>query len=177
MFPKSCLQLSLVLLVLSFVLFPCHNAYSQIFKKFDPPSESPNFPVSLAFGAGANYGLIGMKSIIGRNNTGLLVGIGRVEGQIFGQLGFQLASKNGAYVNIGYGPYKFVVFDNKEQTIYGGTLMGGIMLDLIRNRRLFLDLGLGLLYGSSYKTAVGETARDNGFTFQIGIGYRIGNTK
>ncbi len=162
--------------VLLFLLLFNTSGNSQIFKHLNFPEERPNFPISVGLGLGPNYGLLGIKTIIGKNNSGLLISVGSPDGLPTGQIGLQIAKTNGFFVNAGYGAYGVIFENDNRNVLLGAIIMVGAMHDLIRTRRLFLDTGLGIAFGGSYFSFFeNKNIPVSSFTFHVGLGYRLGN--
>lgn len=146
------------------VSFVCLLSFFQLFGQSGRPASYVNMGV----GAGLNYGGIGTKTVIGYRNSGLLIGLGTFPGAGTGyEVGAQL-SEEFFFVNIGYGVVGFQQINNDPvQSVKGGTVMVGGMIDLAVQRRLFLDLGVGHTFAS-------KNPDFDGLTGVFGIGFRLG---
>lgn len=154
------------------------NLNSQILKRGGKSAARPNFPISMGLGIGSNYGMLGVKTIVGKNNSGLLLGLGSsTQGDLSGQVGFQFSRKDGLFINAGIGTYGIVVENEKSSSINGGIVMVGAMIDLTPSRRLFLDLGGGYAFGGSYENLFGQEIKVTALIFHAGLAYRIGNLR
>lgn len=139
-------------------------------------SKNKRLPASifdLSFGYGMNYGIAGIKSLIGYKGSGVYLGIGSgFKGQDFGlqQVGFQL-SLGSFYINYGLGTYGSTNGDKEVvETLEGNLVMVGYQTSLNKKAKSFFDLGLGYGYGDNY-----EGEQLNKIIINIGIGIRIGN--
>jgi hypothetical protein len=142
----------------------------------------PRVPLSksylnIGFGYGPNYGILGLKSVIGIQNCGFLFGFGYTPFKTAGtELGLQLAIK-WFYVNYGVAVVGVYKYDSEPYKSYGTNYLTiGCMLNLGKNKRMFIDLGIGfrtsnyeLNYDNSHKTV-----EDHTYSGAIGIGYRFG---
>jgi len=139
-------------------------------------SELPNSIVSFGIGAGPNYGVFGTKTVIGYKNSGLLLGAGALAGLFAYEIGVQF-SPTWFFLNLGYGVYGLSVNGNtgKQELIKGLIFIVGGMINLGKQKKIFIDLGIGYAGGGSIKTSFGQTLDVNGPSGIIGIGYRIGD--
>jgi hypothetical protein len=135
--------------------------------------------MNIGVGLGMNYGEIGLKSVIGAKNSGLLIGLGSNPDVGLGyEIGAQI-SADWFYANIGYG-----TFGSRTTTVNGvviesvslsavNILIGG-MINLGKAKRGFIDLGLGHTIGApAYHDFLGNDFDQNQFTFSLGFGYRL----
>jgi len=162
--------------LLSFLLFTL-TLNAQIKDK----GEDPNTYLDLAAGLGSSYGLSGVKSVIGYKGSGLLLGVGKVNGESSISVGLQFRYEIW-FLSVGSGPFGY--YEERQSAIGGyrvtkGQLRSifaifGTQINLWRNR-LFLELGLGVRGGDSYRTQSGGRISDGGgIVGGIGLGYRIG---
>lgn len=159
----------LVLLLNSFNLFG-----QQEDTKISKP-DLPNSIINLGIGVGSHYGLIGLKTVFGYKNSGLILGVGRFEELITTQIGAQLSFKV-IYIAYSYGAVGVAETKNDKKLIIGNTIIAGGMIDLTKNKRLFLDLGMGLTFGKS-KVEVGYLILEYSTSLSLitGLSYRIFN--
>lgn len=142
----------------------------------------PTYYVQSGLGIGANYGLFGTKTIVGKNGSGLLLSLGTgVEGDLGYQVGGQVCAK-WWYLNAAYGVYGHNAYSYRgeqlDEAMKGVTVMMGGMINIGKPKRFFIDLGVGGSFGYTYKNPF--TRRDEhigGVSFAFGAGYRIGGYK
>ena len=134
-----------------------------------------NYPKSylnIGIGVGANYAEgIGVKSVIGYKNSGLLLGIGSMIGApVIGyEIGGQVSYK-WWFVNLTYGATSVV---NNKYVVNDGTFMTGCMVNLEKTKRLFLEIGLGVTLKTRYSPGL-INFEANVPTFNLGVSYRFG---
>ena len=149
-------------------------------EKSSAQSELPNSTINIGVGAGANYGILGTKAVLGYKNSGLLVGLGFIpgtDGLIGYEIGAQVSSGAG-YINVGYGVIgSEQITGGRWKTIKAGNFMLGGMISLGRSKRLFIDLGIGHTFGAQSTRILGETISNNGPVFAAGLGLRLRNKK
>lgn len=134
--------------------------------------------LNISIGSGPAHGYLGLQTILGYNNTGLILGIGTTEyaTQLAGTIGFQIAVK-WFYVNAGYGTVGIQKINNDPViNLRGRYINFGTMINLNKKKTFYLELGYGLIfydpmrfnpyYMSSY---IYET-----FNATLAVGYRIG---
>ncbi|MBI9035567.1 MAG: hypothetical protein JEZ03_13970 [Bacteroidales bacterium] len=152
-----------VLLVLSGVVFS-QSALNDVVEKKKTKIKAPNTVVHLSVGGGPQYGLLGVKSVIGYNNFGLVLGLGGVADgayQIGGQLGF-----GPIYVAVTYGSVGVL----NDYAYNAKSVTFGTCINLNKNKRLFLDLGLGLYFDNE---ANHYAVDDYGLNLNAGLGYKL----
>lgn len=155
----------------------------------------PNTILNLGIGIGPNYGQTGIKTIIGYKNSGLLIGVGgyrwhrtinSVSGkEIFDwittyEIGGQISYK-WWYANLGYGVYDFFQknwSDEVDKVMKGGIFITEVMVSIGKEKRCFIDAGLGVDWGATYKdytltgVYIGEKTY-NKLAGVIGFGIRL----
>lgn len=154
----------LILLVVSFLV----NAQNEL----------PRSHINIGVGGGMNYGVLGVKTVIGYRNSGLLIGLGAVPGGVFGyEIGGQLAIES-FYFNLGYGVSGvYQINDGPVEPIKCMSFIVGGMVNLNKKKNWFLDLGLGHTFGSE-TVEIGPFKENNdAFTAVIGIGVRLAAKK
>lgn len=130
-------------------------------------SSLPESKVNLGVGMGSSYGIFGAKAVIGKDNSGLVFGLGPLGYSIGGQV-----AMNSYYFNFNYGTALAVkVNDDPVKLLYGSTIFFGKMVDVGVKKNMFIDLSMGYLYDLS-STMIGEYSND-GIMFNLGIGFRI----
>lgn len=138
-------------------------------------------PMTMEFGLGLgmNYGLIGTKTVIGYNNTGILIGLGIFPGALFDienalgyEIGFQV-SKKWFYANVGYGVFGVHVNGTKVTPITAGDVMIGAKINMGAAKRTFLDIGIGHTFGADPLSFYGTKIDQNGVNGVLGIGWRF----
>lgn len=126
----------------------------------DPIFLKNNHYINIGLGIGQTYGGYGIKTIIGKNNTGVLLGAGRFSSNLIGYaVGFQLAYKV-LYANANYGVVNSIVDGSEEYYVLSRYYMVGGMIDLGSKKDFIIDVGGG---NSGYY-----------FCLHLGIMYRIG---
>ncbi len=160
-------------LLFSIITLSFFSIYSQ--KKERPPF--PNSIIDIGVGAGSNYGMLGAKTVLGYKGSGILIGTGIFSGQFAYQVGLQ-ASYKWFFANFCYGTYSSVTDGKTGETelANGFIAMGGGKINLIRSKKLFLELGLGYGWGATYEFLGGSIPISNAVAV-VGIGYRIFNVK
>lgn len=156
--------------ILLFLFLYCNLIYSQ--------SDYPKSYVNIGIGGGPNYGGIGLKTVIGYKSSGLLLGVGMLGGMIGYEIGGQV-SADGFFLNLGYGAYGVHTNEttgNKELLKGGNGIVGG-MINLGKQKMIFLDLGIGYSWGATYRTAWGQQMKLSTVIGVIGIGLRIVDEK
>lgn len=155
-------------------------------------NDSDGYPISilnLGTGFGTTYGGFGFKTVIGRKNSGLLVGLGSNFGLGLGySIGGQISLK-WWYVSASYGTYlggtRFQSGNFSEVNVPVGVhLMTGAMVNLGKPKRCFLDFGIGLSLGGTIKTytisfysTTSSSIPVTSLAVNIGFGVRIGTIK
>lgn len=141
-------------------------------------SKLPDSKVNLGFGGGMNYGIFGLKSVIGYKNSGLLLGLGFVPGGLLGyEIGAQYSDR-WFFVNAGYGISGTIEYDmEKPETVKSGSVILGAMISLGEAKRTFLEIGIGHTFLTEKHYYMGMRLTDNAFIGIIGLGFRLGNRK
>lgn len=164
------MRITFVLFISLFFLNGLLNAQSKI----------PDSYVNIGFGAGMNYGFIGIKTVVGVKNSGLLVGLGFVPGSN-GLLGYEIGaqiSEKWFFLNAGYGVSGFVKATNEDfKAVHAFNLLAGGMIGLGKNKRTFIDLGLGHTFATERYTVYGLNLTSDSFNLIIGLGFRLGTIK
>ncbi len=141
----------------------------------------PNTIFNIGFGLGGNYGGFGTKTIIGHKNSGLLLGLGTGGGGLWYEIGGQISYK-WMYLNLGYGIIGTsdnpLTNDNTE-LIKGKMALTGVMINLGKSKRYFLDLGIGYDWDGTYTANTYTNEKDKFHTIDaaIGFGIRLGEFK
>ncbi len=144
-------------------------------KETDAGTDIPRSFFNIGLGVGPNYGLIGVKTVIGYKDNGLMVGYGMFGGKICYEVGLQ-GSYKWWFINCSYGAYKLVtnVSTKESEMAFGLIVITGGKIDLIKSKRLFLDAGAGYAGGAVLYFKNGPSIPIKGFTFSAGLNYRIG---
>ena len=161
------------------ILLCCSIFFSVFVANAQKSNDWDSYPDSfldLGIGVGSNYGILGVKTVLGYKGSGLLIGIGSVEGQTTSSIGIQVAYKF-FFVNIAsstVGIYRSEVGNQIDEGLVKGTsfIFGG-RVNLNNTKRLFLELGLGFSSGDE-TDKFGNKVEMNGPAFNFGFGYRIG---
>lgn len=137
-------------------------------------STLPESYLNTGIGIGMNYGGFGVKTVIGRRNSGLLIGLGGVPGVGLGyEVGAQLGVKS-FYVNCGYGiAGTHQINDRPAKPIKCMSVVLGGMINLNKSKDVFLDLGLGHTAGAPTVTYGPFEENLNSFIVVLGIGMRL----
>lgn len=153
-----------------FLLLLCLFSVPKIYSQVTAPY--PNSVIDLSFGAGPQHGIIGGKAVLGYKGTGLVLGLGTFEGITGYYVGLQ-ASARFIYVTLGRGVVGTSTDGNTNATspIIGNCLMVGTKLNLSRNKRFYLELGVGF-QESSINGRFGSI-NTSGTIYSLGFGYRI----
>lgn len=151
---------------------------------FSQQAEKPPYPKSFAdigIGLGPNYGIFGVKTVIGYKGSGLMVGLGKLEGFLAYEIGLQ-GSIKWWFVNVGYGVYGvattefYYYYGQTEKTslLKGIIINTGGKINLIRSKNLFLELGIGYGQGGYIEDDfIGYRENINAVNFVAGLNYRI----
>ena len=144
---------------------------------YSQKKEIPNSVIDIGIGAGSNYGIFRVKTIIGYQGSGLLIGLGNLEGYTTYEVGIQV-SQDWLFANIGHGVYGIATngYTGKSELIKGTIAIIGGKINLLKNKALFIELGIGYASTGTVRTPAGSIPL-NGPTGIIGINYRIGNLK
>lgn len=126
----------------------------------------PNSIVNLGIGAGPNYGILGLKTVIGFKNNGLMFSAGTLERELFYTVGVQ-GSYKWLYYNFGYGSYGIARSYDDKELIKGFIVSTGGMINIGRVKRMFIDLGVSFCTSSN-----GQYGQN--LLFNIGYGFRLG---
>lgn len=138
-------------------------------------TELPRSIINLGIGGGMNYGVFGMKSVIGYKNSGLLIGLGYVPGGKFGyEIGGQFGDK-WIFVNAGYGIRGTIDVGENTMAVKSGSIIIGVMLDLGPKKRTFLELGIGHTFLTKEYEVLGVNLTEDSIIGIIGLGFRLGN--
>lgn len=115
-------------------------------------SPIPESTFNLNIGLGQTYGGIGVKTLLDKNNSGLILGLGKFAPETLGySIGAQV-SKNAIYFNLNYGVLTMLSINNAPIVPKNGvSIMWGGMIGLGQEKRAFLDLAVGYGYaGQTY---------------------------
>ncbi len=141
-------------------------------------NDLPNSIINLEAGVGVSFGGLGVKTVLGIKNSGLLIGAGIFPGvgKADVAIGAQL-STGPIYFDIGYGTVAYTQINDGDyhKTKAGFALVGG-MIPLHKKKIVFIDLGMGLTFGSRDRIGFLEV-NPNGVTLCAGLGFRIGSSK
>ena len=130
--------------------------------------------VNISIGAGMNYGGIGTKTVIGSDNFGLLIGLGIFPGGLLGyEFGFQYKERL-AFVNVGYGVSGIIQYGESEiEKVHSIGVIAGGMFFLGKNKKTFLDIGIGHTFATEEHYLYGYQTTQNGLIAVLGIGRKI----
>ena len=137
-------------------------------------SKIPNSTLNLGAGIGQPYGGIGIKTVMGKNNSGFLIGLGQFSpGILTYTLGGQVAVK-AFYFDLNYGVVSTRRINNDpvEAVTAWSFLIGG-MIGLGDEKRFFIDLALGHSFGAPKTVLVNETYSNDATCVNVGIGCRF----
>lgn len=155
----------ILIFVLSFI-----NGFSQ--------DNLPNSFVNIGVGIGQTSGGLGVKTVIGYRNSGLLIGLGYFGLGLTGyKIGGQISFHN-FYAEIGYGLIATSqVNEGPINPIEAGSILIGGMVGIGKAKRIFIDMGVGYSFGAPDLVLPVGVQKMNVMCFNIGLGYRIGNKK
>ncbi len=149
------------------------------FQMLGQKESRPPFPsniVELGIGAGPNYGIFGVKTVIGYKGNGLIIGTGAFTGLFAYHIGVQGAYK-WFYGSFCYGTVASVSSNFSSTELVNGMVIGaGGKVNLLRNKKMFLDLGAGYAFGAYYQTPFGEDFL-GGPRIMLGLGFRLFDTR
>lgn len=170
-------------LFITLVLTMAVNLQAQELEELDKMSQRKGFiPKSIidaSVGIGPNFGIFGMNLVVGSKGTGLLVGVGSFDGYTTSTIGFQLSIES-FFFSIARGAYgSFEIQDGRGRVIRKGLLEGtiiqtGARIGMGQKKRGFLLLSIGYAGGDTIEDPVIGPREENGFSFGLGLGYRIG---
>ncbi len=131
--------------------------------------------VSFSIGTGASYGGLGTQTVIGKQGSGLLIGLGAFPGGGIGyNLGLQIVIDDVFYLNGGYGTYAFfqpfVGEKTRENSI--NFSIGGL-ISLGPAKKTFINLGIGIIPNHSKSNFSGEAWFLNQIHPTLGIVFRL----
>ncbi len=132
--------------------------------------EKEESPINFSLGIGPNYGLIGLKTVLGENHSGLLIGSGVVNGKVSLNAGFQLAMKS-LYFSACYGDIGVTEDHTGIYFTRGISINLGLNKDLSKTRPLFMTFGLGITF-PGYPRPINYDY-DYLVNVAAGIGYRF----
>lgn len=138
-------------------------------------SNLPESTVNLSIGSGQPYGgVFGVKTLLGKNNSGLIVGLGKFPLNVTGfTIGGQLAI-NAMYFNLNYGTIKSTQLnDEPAEALNAFSFLVGGMFGLGSKKQFFIDAALGHSFGAGTTTLPGMTVSNDTFCFSLGLGYRF----
>ena len=139
--------------------------------------DTKNTFLDIGVGLGPNYGIVGIKTVIGKNGTGLMIGLGKFDGYTTFSISFQ-AKYKWWFANLGYGSFGSFEFSGliQEKGLLNGFIMlTGAQISLIQNKKLFLELAAGYHGASDVVLPItGQLVDSGGPSLGIGLGYRIG---
>lgn len=140
-------------------------------------SDKPDTYFDIGLGAGPNYGIFGVKTVTGFKGSGLILSIGSFDGYNTASFGFQLSLSwvYLSYVRGAYGSY-FVEVNGStyaEGLLEGNIITLGVNPSLTKNKRLFLDIGVGHAGGDSSPNPLGGEIEEGGVSLAFGLGYKI----
>lgn len=135
------------------IIIACNQVYTQ-----------NTHLLNISFGLGHNYAGVGLKTIVGYKNSGLLLSAGF--------RGFKLAYAIGGQFSIGpwYINGGIIPFVTGRENIYNSNMMTGANINLGQTKKLFLDIGAGYAWGGVIE---GLNEEAHGFIWAVGIGYRF----
>jgi hypothetical protein len=163
------------ILSLFLIFFAIVDIYGQ--------QELPKSAMNVGLGLGPNYGIVGVKTVIGHKNSGVMFGLGypplafTPSYQIGAQLSYEFL-----FFNIGYGHYAVLLDSYFREPILlsGTTVVMGAMLSLNKKKSVFVDLGVGNTWANFNNLNFPRWypfPPSNQFTFILGIGYRLTTKK
>jgi hypothetical protein len=159
---KNALLLSLFFLLITL-------SFSTMAQKTLPDSH-----MNLGVGLGKNYGGIGLKTVIGYRNSGILVGLGAMPGGILGyEIGGQV-SVDAFYANLTYGVLgSYQINDGSVNPIKSMSFLVGGMIGLGATKTTFVDLGIGHTLNAPTIQIGPFEENQEAFIFVVGIGFRL----
>lgn len=139
----------------------------------------PGSILDISAGIGPNHGVLGIKSVLGYKGTGLILGVGSFDGFTTTSVGFQVAVK-WWFANLTYGPTGSYSVSFGGQVEKGLTqsiiFMTGGRINLIKSKRLYLELAAGLSGSDDIPAPFGGVEEvGGGLALGLGLGYRFGD--
>ncbi len=152
------------------LLFIITISYSQEFKT----NPGRNSIIDIGIGAGPNYGIIGVKTVIGYKGSGLLIGTGMIQGMFAYEIGVQINPK-WFFFNVGYGVYGILEqnYYHDDELLSGLIIEAGFKFNMNKSKKIFLEFGVGYTSGKDIDIGYGYTMPSQGISGVIGIGYRV----
>lgn len=151
------------------ILFLCVSLFLVSSLAFSQ-SSLPESKVSLGIGMGPSYGIFGVKAIVGKDNSGLVLGFSPLGGYSLGVQG----TMNSFYFNYNYGTaLALKINDAPVQLLKGTTVFFGKMFNLGATKNTYIDFSVGHSFGVPKTFIFDRGYNNNGFTFNLGIGFRI----
>lgn len=128
-----------------------------------------NSSVNLGLGAGMNYGGVGVKTVLGARNSGLLIGVGSMGNGILGyEIGGQVAIKS-FYFNLGYGVSGTYQINNAPvESVKAGNFMVGYMISFWSGKESFFGFGNRTYHWRTHHTNWPLRGRSGGSNFWLG---------
>lgn len=106
--------------------------------------ESLSLPLDVSFGFGSSHGFLGVKTVIGKNNSGVFVGLGGTpHGLISPSIGIQ-GALNVFFGNVGYGSRGFYQFRNESYQLDMDIFYNiGFLFRFGEHKDYFVELAFG----------------------------------
>ena len=130
--------------------------------------------LNLGFGYGATHGGLGLKGVLGHNNSGLLLGVGKAfTSNIMGfTIGAQV-SIGDLYADICYGMVGLNGLEKGHyKPQYGISILFGGIINLGKTKQAFIDMSIGPSIYSKLKYGY-QIVKVDYLVYNIGMGYRF----
>lgn len=129
--------------------------------------------ISIGFGVGPSYGIMGAKVLIGSDNSGLSLGVGSLLGSVpCMSFGGQLGLSKETYISFNYGSAMVVQVNNEPaEALTGAWLLFGVKL--ADSKKVNLDFSLGHTFSVEKTEYFGISESNDGITFNLGLNFKI----
>jgi hypothetical protein len=142
-----------------------------------PKQKEPSY-VSIGAGAGPGHGMLGLRTVLGPNGSGLTLGLGNLENQFCFSAGLQLLLSNAFYLNASYGTYEVGSISRssgltaKKYKVDGYNFFMGFTPHFGAKKKFFIEAGIGYSGGGTAPGPFGNV-KSQGVGFDGGIGYQL----
>lgn len=134
--------------------------------------------VSLGIGAGPGHGMLGVRTVVGPDGSGLALGLGTLDGQLCYSAGLQVLLGHVLYLNGSYGTYQVGAISNgpgqaeRKYSTEGYNIFMGVAPRIGKEKKFFLEVGVGYSGGGSAPGPFG-TQPTSGVGFDVGLGFQL----
>jgi hypothetical protein len=131
--------------------------------------------INMGVGVGPSYGLMGVKAVLGKNDSGMVIGLGSFMGEVFAySYGYQMTIES-FYLNLVMGNVIAVKINNNPiEALKGGGLFLGKMFNF-GSGNFYIDVSVGHTFGVEKTSYYEREFSNDGFSFNLGLNYRLFN--